>query len=757
MKKILLAIIILFAFQASAQLIKRIPGDKEISKRSSSYTIWTEGSFFEMNDSLFYIFMSRGHVDYVYVSIIENNNIIILDSIASTATYSSREPSRNAPVNNFPSAVASGDTIFIATSFEVYKWRNKFIDTEHPKVPIMGLSVDQHGKVYACGSKEAFSYNNGNWDSAKYSTSRNLRKIEHLGDTIILSNIVGVEFLVNGVVNETITEARRIKNISGYIYYLNHTDGYIYKRESKGNYTSYSGSIYNSFYDCLDFEIYNGLLWITAKKFEGDPSFKLYYLKEGDWYQASDIDISYIKNINKKLYLQGRYTYTLAEFGFIKGNNYFDIDENCFFNTNDKKVSDYIYINDNAKVNSPNGKYSILVESGADYSISARSPQGTNRFKCLSESFNITNAQNNITYTHDFKHELDTSITDLELTLSSSLAIRGFRYNGSIKLENKNLNKYESIKVKLVNLDNLSDFNSDSNFIQNGNTFEFTLPSLKRFDQINIPFSFRIDTANFNLGDTTCLTASVFVSDSIKSNNMDKVSKVVRGAYDPNMKTSFPSGAITKLVDKIDYTIQFQNMGTHHATNVRVVDTLDTRLPIEYIRVKGTSHPETYSLEVRNNVLIWTFSGIDLPDSTSDPEGSKGYICYEAKVNSAFLKQGDQIDNKAEIYFDYEKPIVTNFASVYLNDTSTTSIFDHSDPDNTNPLLCYPNPSNGRFTIENNTDSPTDIEIYNLYGALILRSKLDAYESTQISLDDVANGMYLVRNEIGRTIKLIKN
>jgi uncharacterized repeat protein (TIGR01451 family) len=257
------------------------------------------------------------------------------------------------------------------------------------------------------------------------------------------------------------------------------------------------------------------------------------------------------------------------------------------------------------------------------------------------------------------------------------------------------------------------------------------------------------------LGDTTCLTASVIVSDSIKSNNNDTVYKIVVGAYDPNEKTSFPSGAITKPVDKIDYTIQFQNMGTYKATNVRVVDTLDTRLPIEYIRVKGTSHPETYALEVRNNVLIWTFHGINLPDSASDPEGSIGYINYEAKVRGAFLKQGDQIDNKAEIYFDYEKPIVTNFASVYLGD-ETNSIFESFVDDKFNSLLIYPNPSRGRFTLENKTDQPTEIEIYNLIGVLILKSHIRANGAIQVSLDGEASGMYIIRSDIGETLRFLK-
>ena len=255
----------------------------------------------------------------------------------------------------------------------------------------------------------------------------------------------------------------------------------------------------------------------------------------------------------------------------------------------------------------------------------------------------------------------------------------------------------------------------------------FTIPAISSFETVRIPFTCIVDANVFNRGDTFCITASVVAPDSLKFNNYDTVCNLVMAAYDPNSKTSFPQGAIKEPVEKIDYTIQFQNLGDYKATTVRVVDTLDSRLPIEYIRIKGTSHPKPYSLEVRNNVLIWIFKGINLPDSASDPEGSKGYISYEAKVKSAFLKQGDQIDNKAEIYFDYEKPIVTNLASVYLRN-ETSSIVPFSSKEAIKSLMAYPNPFGSQITIENNANEATILFVYNIQGKLISETKIGALD-----------------------------
>jgi hypothetical protein len=497
----------------------------------------------------------------------------------------------------------------------------------------------------------------------------------------------------------------------------------------------------------------------------GTGTQSLYYQEGSQLYQFSPENIRGAVKFNNNVYIISIYrghtssshyiSRLKSDICLLKGSVVYDLNSNCKTDTKDQPKSNLITVNQNTMINSnKDGQYAFWGQKDSSYILTPVNDIFTKSYNCNSGTVTHKLIKKDSTYTHNFYLKIDTAVTDLSISLGGSPFVRGFEYTGNIIIENKNANTYQSTNVKLNLANNLSNFKSSFSYTRSSNVVTFTITTIGAFETIHIPYTFKVDTA-FQRGDTICLSTEVVVNDSIRTNNYDTLCNTVRGAYDPNIKSSFPEGAITKPVEKIDYTIQFQNLGDYHATNVRVVDTLDTRLPIEYIRVRGTSDPETYSLEVRNNVLIWTFSGINLPDSTSDPEGSKGYISYEAKVKSAFLKQGDQIDNKAEIYFDYEKPVVTNFASVYLKD-ETNSIFEPSDADNTNLILCYPNPSNGRFTIENKTASPTDIGIYNLYGALILEKNVSANSSIQVSLNGEANGMYVIKNDLGNTMKILK-
>ncbi len=454
------------------------------------------------------------------------------------------------------------------------------------------------------------------------------------------------------------------------------------------------------------------------------------------------------------MYTHGERAGILGEFAFLEGNVGFDLDSSCSIDGSDRRLNQIIYLNDQT-FNSSNGTYSVLVTLDKNQTIKCQTPLVSGGYQCKSDSLVFTPTVKDSTYKHDFLLALDTTISDLELSVASDVAVRGFAYSGSISITNNNLNTYDSVVVKLLNKDNWSNFNSSFAFTQKGDTMLFTIPTISSFETVRIPFTCIVDANVFNRGDTFCITARVIAPDSLKFNNYDTVCNLVMAAYDPNSKTSFPQGVIKEPVEKIDYTIQFQNLGDYKATTVRVIDTIDTRLPIEYIRIKGTSHPETYSLEVRNNVLIWTFKGINLPDSASNPEGSKGYISYEAKVKSAFLKQGDQIDNKAEIYFDYEKPIVTNFASVYLRNESSF-IVPFSTIETSKSILCYPNPFSSEITIENNANEATTIFVYNIQGKLISETKMAALSNCTITLNDYPNGLYLVTNNKGETLKIIK-
>jgi hypothetical protein len=139
----------------------------------------------------------------------------------------------------------------------------------------------------------------------------------------------------------------------------------------------------------------------------------------------------------------------------------------------------------------------------------------------------------------------------------------------------------------------------------------------------------------------------------------------VTGSYDPNDKTGFPLGIGTDHLvaanGKMDYVIRFQNTGTDTAFTVVIRDTLDLDLDIFSVQSGVASHAYTFQM-YGPRVLEWTFNNILLPDSNVNEPASNGFVTFT--VNQApNLADGAEINNTANIYFDFNPPIITNTTS----------------------------------------------------------------------------------------------
>lgn len=176
--------------------------------------------------------------------------------------------------------------------------------------------------------------------------------------------------------------------------------------------------------------------------------------------------------------------------------------------------------------------------------------------------------------------------------------------------------------------------------------------------------TFALDTT-LNLGDTLQASAVIAVqpgeTDSL--NNSASISQIVVGAYDPNDKQPTPAGIgepgfILYGTSTIDYKIRFQNTGNYPATFVVLRDTLSTHLDLSQYRTLGFSHPFTLSVE-EDSIMVFTFANINLPDSTSDPDGSQGFVAFQIGIDQN-APVGTEINNQAAIYFDFNPPIFTN-------------------------------------------------------------------------------------------------
>lgn len=287
----------------------------------------------------------------------------------------------------------------------------------------------------------------------------------------------------------------------------------------------------------------------------------------------------------------------------------------------------------------------------------------------------------------------------------------------------------------------------------NGNTFTYSVTDFGAID-FRSAFSliFQTNTAA-QAGDSICIHVSVTPSggDNNPGNNEYDFCYQVINSYDPNMKEVYPGNVQPGYDDYFTYTIHFQNTGNAPAFNIRLADTLDSNLDFETFQVINYSHLNT--AKVAGNVLTFHFPNIMLPDSTSNPEGSKGYVQYRIKPK-ANLPLGTEIKNTAYIYFDFNAPVVTNTTTnsflygVGLNEMQEKA------------LRAYPNPFSSQACMELDKNAGNiEMKVYNLFGQEVGMDYTINGNKLIIDRSDQPAGIYVVKllesDRECRTLRLI--
>lgn len=255
-----------------------------------------------------------------------------------------------------------------------------------------------------------------------------------------------------------------------------------------------------------------------------------------------------------------------------------------------------------------------------------------------------------------------------------------------------------------------------------------------------------------------------FFPSSYGKNDLDEQTSVgcymIKDSYDPNDKMATPVGVGSAHNifpgEAIEYTIRFQNTGTDTAYYVRIVDTLDVALDVSSFKHGVSSHPFTLDISGKGNaVLTYSFVGINLPDSTADQAGSNGLISFRVAIPSN-VPIGTIIKNKASIYFDYNKPVVTNETFHTVDTTVFINLAKGSLVQEDQMILgeipiksqsmfkIYPNPSTGIITIETLEGRRNDkLIIYSTIGVLQKTIQLNSENIQQVKLVDLREGLYI--------------
>ncbi len=182
----------------------------------------------------------------------------------------------------------------------------------------------------------------------------------------------------------------------------------------------------------------------------------------------------------------------------------------------------------------------------------------------------------------------------------------------------------------------------------------------------------------------------------------------MRGAFDPNDKdvTEGSKIDISKAGDYLHYIVRFQNTGNAEAINVIIKDSLASNLDWNSLVPVEASHPYRTVIS-KGNKVEFIFEGINLPGKNTNEPASHGFVSFKIKPKSS-VTVGETINNKAEIYFDFNLPVITN--------TVSTTIVNPKKSGNLIDLNVYSNPVKDeiRFTVK----AGSKIKAINLYNTV---------------------------------------
>ncbi|TGD59849.1 T9SS type A sorting domain-containing protein [Flavobacterium humi] len=348
--------------------------------------------------------------------------------------------------------------------------------------------------------------------------------------------------------------------------------------------------------------------------------------------------------------------------------------------------------------------------------------------------------------------------SDLELKILPLVSARpGFDAKYKIVYKNKG-NLVENGSVNFTFDDSKIDFvSATNNPAQTTGLLTWNYNNLQPFETriINVVLNINspMETPSVNGGDVLIYNATIASAntDELPNNNTFTLNQTVENSYDPNDITCLEGTSVStaKIGDYVHYMIRFENTGSANATNIVVKDVVDlAKFDVNSIVPFNGSHD--FYTRINGDKVEFIFENINLPfdDATND-----GYVSFKIKTKST-LVAGDTFSKNANIYFDYNFPIVTNTA------TTTIAALGVQDFEFSNYFNVYPNPVHDVLTISaKETIEISSISIYNTIGQLVMVIP-NAKNIKTVDVSNLASGNYFIKIQSDKGVsntKFIKN
>lgn len=445
-------------------------------------------------------------------------------------------------------------------------------------------------------------------------------------------------------------------------------------------------------------------------------------------------------------------------FNHIRGTVYDDRNNNCVMGANEIKLGGgYVkYVASSTTWSSvhSNGTYDITLPVGINNgNVQFINPYGYYYINWGSvtcpASGNIPVTFPNFNPTIQANKNFGLTMNDTCARVGSSIYMGGSRpcFDQSTYTNVFNFSPYTAYNVVTeITLDNRLTVNyvSMPATTVNGNVYTYMFDSIPAFQNKSIYFNTAV-ACNAVVGDSLYSKINTTFSPSACVDSLwsfDDYKRRLTLSYDPNNKeTVSHETAQIAATDVLDYVINFQNTGTDTAFTVTLIDTLPAQLIPTSLIPLNSSHNYTYYL-MANNVVKFLFHNINLPDSATNQEGSKGFISFRIK-QTPNNPQGTIIKNKAGIYFDYNAPIITNYTHNIIS-LVTSEVQPYTEGD----VKVMPNPFSDvtRFVFTNKSkNTKATISIFDVTGKLVDEVKNISGNSYEYKNDQLTEQLYFYK------------
>jgi Secretion system C-terminal sorting domain len=441
---------------------------------------------------------------------------------------------------------------------------------------------------------------------------------------------------------------------------------------------------------------------------------------------------------------------------FSPGGNFYTIQGNTKYDGNLNGCNSLDPNIPYTKINTSNGTLSgtFISDSSGNFTIPVSS--GTHTITPVLENpsyFTISPANSTIAFPaaaspaiRNFCVTANGTHNDTEVVLVPYQRARpGFDSFYKLVFKNKG-NFIQSGTVNLVYNDAVSDFVTSipATNSQTVNNLSWNFSNLNPLESREIVFSLHLNSPmasppvnsgfvlNFN-----ATIASLTPNDEIPTDNTFLLNQVVVNSFDPNDKMCLEGISIpsSKVGDYVHYMIRFQNDGTASAQNIVVKDIIDSsKFDIATLIPETASH--AYYTRINNtNTVEFIFQNINLPFATGT---NQGYVAFKIKTKPT-LVLGNTFSNSANIYFDYNFPIVTNTTT-----TSIVALF-NQDFEFSNYFSVSPNPAQDFLNINSKEGIEiSSLSIFNVLGQVV-QVVPNAKDMKTINVSQLKTGNYFIK------------